>query len=141
MYRPTCSYIQQAKFNKKCSSARVKIEHAYRILKNRWQSLRSLRVKIRNVRDEGVATCWIRACVVLHNLLIDTGDWYNQLDGDADEPDDYIDIERMQERMERVLERHREEEEDEARDARDASNLTRKRVMERMQEIERRDLL
>lgn len=62
--------------------------------------------------------------MVLHNLLIDTGDWYNQLDGDADEPDDYIDIERMQERMERVLEWHREEEEDEARDARDASNLT-----------------
>ncbi|AAW45247.1 hypothetical protein CNH01500 [Cryptococcus deneoformans JEC21] len=114
----------EAKFNKKCSSARVKIEHAYGILKNRWQSLRSLRVKICNVRDEGVATCWIQACVVLHNLLIDTGDWYNQLDGDADEPDDYIDIERMQERMERVLERHREEEEDEARDARDASNLT-----------------
>ena len=82
----------QKLFNDECASTRVLIEHTFGMLKNRWSCLRGLRISIEDKDDEGCATCWIRACVVLHNLLIETADVF--LDdnrdypaGDAAEPD------------------------------------------------------
>nr|XP_019008575.1 uncharacterized protein I206_06252 [Kwoniella pini CBS 10737]OCF47356.1 hypothetical protein I206_06252 [Kwoniella pini CBS 10737] len=66
-------------FNIKCSSQRVAIEHTYGLMKGRWQSLRGLRIKIRDGDDECRVTCWIRACVILHNLFISTSfDFYTE---------------------------------------------------------------
>ncbi|OCF35801.1 hypothetical protein I316_02294 [Kwoniella heveanensis BCC8398] len=62
-------------FNTSLAKARVAIEHAFGILKGRWQSLRGLRVMIRDKEDEARATCWIRACVLLHNMLITSSAW------------------------------------------------------------------
>lgn len=39
----------------------------------RWQSLRALSLSLRDEVEEARAACWIRACAVLHNLLIDDG--------------------------------------------------------------------
>ncbi len=60
---------QQSKFNFRLSSARVKVEHAFGLLKGRWHGLASLRSHIRSERDVKKASCFILACVVLHNLL------------------------------------------------------------------------
>ncbi|KAE8226089.1 hypothetical protein CF326_g7757 [Tilletia indica] len=61
----------QVKFNHHAASSRVAVEHAFGMLKLRWQSLRSLRLAVRDRFEEGRAACWIRACVVLHNMLVD----------------------------------------------------------------------
>lgn len=72
-------------FNQRAAGVRVSIEHTFGILKSRWQSLRGLRLLIRDRFDEGIASCWIRSCVILHNLLIATGEWY--ISGEGDEMD------------------------------------------------------
>ncbi|CAD6927717.1 unnamed protein product [Tilletia laevis] len=61
----------QVCFNRHASSRRVAVEHAFGVLKLRWQSLRALPVSLRSEVDEARAACWIRACVVLHNALRD----------------------------------------------------------------------
>lgn len=57
------------------------------MLKGRWSCLRGLRIGVEDMDDEGRVTCWIRACVVLHNLLIDTAELY--MDNEDPEDDDY----------------------------------------------------
>ena len=76
--------LLQKLFNDECASTRVLIEHTFGMLKNRWSCLRGLRISIEDKDDEGRATCWIRACVVLHNLLIETADVF--LDDNRDYP-------------------------------------------------------
>ncbi|KAE8182855.1 hypothetical protein CF336_g8389 [Tilletia laevis] len=61
----------QVAFNQHASPRRVTVEHAFGILKLRWQSLRALPISLRDELEESRAACWIRACVVLHNLLVD----------------------------------------------------------------------
>lgn len=56
-------------FNQRLASARVKIEQAFGILKNRWRSLRGLPIYIRHRSDHARAVCWITVCVILHNFL------------------------------------------------------------------------
>jgi hypothetical protein len=69
------------RFNKHLSRARVKIEHAFGVLKARFPSLSSLPVYIRRADDHTRAVEWISACFVLHNLLLsvdgDNDDWFN----------------------------------------------------------------
>lgn len=59
----------ERKFNSHMSHGRVEIEHTFGILKGRFSSLRGLRTSNRRGKDEIKAGCWIRACVILHNLL------------------------------------------------------------------------
>ncbi|ODO09749.1 hypothetical protein I350_01966 [Cryptococcus amylolentus CBS 6273] len=70
------------KFNQACSPARVLIENTFDILKYRWGSLQALPSPLRNRSEEGIASCWIRACVVLHNLFVDSGDWFTHPEPD-----------------------------------------------------------
>ena len=58
-------------FNRAHSVERVKIEHAFGVLKARWPSLKSLRIRIGDdvVRDHLRVANWIMACLVLHNFL------------------------------------------------------------------------
>lgn len=58
-------------YNVKHSRARVKVEHAFGILKNRWTSLKGLPLIIRKEKDHGKAICWIMSCITLHNFLCD----------------------------------------------------------------------
>lgn len=61
-------------FNERLAEARVIVEHAFGILKNRWGSLRGLPIYIRNKSDHGRAIGWITACIVIHNFLCDYED-------------------------------------------------------------------
>lgn len=60
---------EKARFNSYHGQARVKIEHAFGMLKRKSQSLRNLPVLIKKKRDMYKAASWIKACVVLHNFL------------------------------------------------------------------------
>ena len=61
-------------FNLRLAEARVKIEHAFGVLKNRWRSLQGIPIHICNKADHGRAIGWILACIVLHNFLVDYED-------------------------------------------------------------------
>ncbi|KAE8243770.1 hypothetical protein A4X06_0g6112 [Tilletia controversa] len=63
----------QIGFNQYASPRRVAVEHAFGLLKLRWQSLRALPIILKAALEEQRAACWIRACVVLHNVLVDEG--------------------------------------------------------------------
>ena len=76
--------IEQKRFNESCASVRVIIEHTFGLLKGRWSSLRGLRGSVATAFDEHRATCWIRACVVLHNLLLSTAEEYEDNGEDDD---------------------------------------------------------
>jgi hypothetical protein len=58
-------------FNTSLSKARVSVEHCIGILKGKFQSLRGLRLAIRDEGDLTRASLWIRSCVVLHNILLE----------------------------------------------------------------------
>ena len=72
--RPLANSRPNTRFNFLHSKVRVDIEHAFGILKGRWQSLNGLRVRISNARRYDFAVKSIMACVVLHNILIQQGD-------------------------------------------------------------------
>lgn len=61
-------------FNYAHAKARVQVEHCIGILKSRFQSLKGLRLPIRNKEDVARSNAWIRTCCILHNFLIDTDD-------------------------------------------------------------------
>ena len=58
-------------FNRAHSVERVKIEHAFGVLKARWPILKSLGLRIGdNIESDHLrVTDWIMACLVLHNPL------------------------------------------------------------------------
>lgn len=58
-------------FNLRLAMARVKIENAFGILKNRWGSLRGIHINITRAQDHVRVLSWILSCVVLHNFLCD----------------------------------------------------------------------
>ncbi|KZT64952.1 hypothetical protein DAEQUDRAFT_658196, partial [Daedalea quercina L-15889] len=61
---------EQRQFNYYLSKIRVAVEHAFGLLKARWQSLRELRIHITDEVKLAYATMWIRCCLILHNLVI-----------------------------------------------------------------------
>ena len=73
-------------FNYRLAQSRVRIEHAIGVLKGRFSSLRELRTQIRNRKEMKVTIKWIISCVVLHNLLADLKDQWNEL-YEEDEPE------------------------------------------------------
>lgn len=58
------------RFNQKLSTLRADIDHAFGMLKGRWESLTGLRVLIKTQAGYKSAVHWIIACVVLHNILL-----------------------------------------------------------------------
>ena len=60
-------------FNNHLSTPRVKIEHAFCILKARWPSLNNLPIRIGEdrIKSHDRAVAWTMACLVLNNLLLD----------------------------------------------------------------------
>lgn len=73
---PLASRVQGGykEFNRHHAEARVKIEHAFGVLKNRWRSLRGIPLYIRESSDHKRAVCWIMACILVHNFLCDYED-------------------------------------------------------------------
>lgn len=79
------------RFNKKVANIRVRVEHCIGILKARFQSLKSLRLRIENKRNVQRCILWIRACCILHNFLLTDPilkDWITDEDTDDEDTDD-----------------------------------------------------
>ena len=77
-------------FNELFSSARCRIEHVNGVLKNRFGSLRGLRLAIRTHADFQRVNLWIVVCLLLHNLLTEYEDPWEEEDETDDEEDDDI---------------------------------------------------
>ncbi|KAI5895907.1 uncharacterized protein SCHCODRAFT_01092035 [Schizophyllum commune H4-8] len=54
---------ENAAFNNQVSILRIRSEHAISYLKGRFQSLKNLRVDIRDARTHKLATYWIVSCI------------------------------------------------------------------------------
>ncbi|KAI7933126.1 hypothetical protein MJO29_017015 [Puccinia striiformis f. sp. tritici] len=59
------------KFNFELSHNRVIVEHTIGMLKNRWQLMKLLSLEILSQKTAKRLNSWLRACVVLHNYLLD----------------------------------------------------------------------
>ncbi|XP_055353546.1 putative nuclease HARBI1 [Paramacrobiotus metropolitanus] len=75
---PESNFEENSLFNFLLAQARVGNEHCIGILKGRFQSLRGLRVMIKTADDHKKAVFWFLACCVLHNILHDMGDAYDE---------------------------------------------------------------
>jgi hypothetical protein len=64
------------------AQSRVRIEHAISILKGCFASLQEIQTQIRNAEEMKGAVKWIVTCIILHNLLADLKDQWNDLDED-----------------------------------------------------------
>lgn len=51
------------------------------MLKGRWKSLTGLRLILVNHKQYEYACTWITACIVLHNILLDLNDTWDQEEG------------------------------------------------------------
>lgn len=67
---------EQTMFNEHVAKVRVKIEHAFGVLKQRWTMLSNMRLSLRDQSDLEYAYGLIQAAVILHNLFIDTSNYY-----------------------------------------------------------------
>ena len=49
---------------------RVHVEHAFAVLKGRFQTLQSLHLQMNSLKDVQIAIHWIQCCLILHNMII-----------------------------------------------------------------------
>jgi len=63
-----------AHFNTIAATMRYQVEQAIGILKSRWTILRSLPLRLRTTHDQALAHGIIVACVIFHNLVVNTDD-------------------------------------------------------------------
>ena len=66
-------------FNNHLSHIRIRSEHAIGFLKGRFQSLKELRIQIRNKKSHKFATYWVACCVGVHAFAMaceDAGETY-----------------------------------------------------------------
>ena len=66
------TYKQRQTFNKYFSSYRVRIENCFGILKEKFSSLKELRIRIHDTISHQYACSWILTCCVLHNIILPT---------------------------------------------------------------------
>jgi len=78
--------VQNMKFNEIFSGERVVIEHVMGLVKGRWSSLRGMRLMYRCKKDLKQIKEWIVCCLILHNMLNDSNDeWEEQANIQVDE--------------------------------------------------------
>lgn len=63
--------IVKTSFNKIHSQYRVRIENCFGLLKERFGSLKELRLRLINTESSTYACKWITACCILHNFIIE----------------------------------------------------------------------
>lgn len=66
----------EAEFNDHAARTRVKIEHAFGVLKQRFRMLSDLHITLKTDDDLVLARLLIRAAVILHNMFIKTAESY-----------------------------------------------------------------
>ena len=75
----SCTTPEKTSFNYHLAQSRVRIEHAIGILKGRFASLREIHSPIRNEKEMKQTNNWITVCLILHNLLANLKDQWNDL--------------------------------------------------------------
>lgn len=58
------------KFNFRLSQYRIRIEHCFGILKERFSSLKELKLRLNNENNNLYACQWFLTCCILHNILL-----------------------------------------------------------------------
>lgn len=94
-------------FNNHVSMLRIRSEHAIGFLKGRFQSLKSLRINIRNEATHKFATYWVVACIAVHSFAM-------QCEADEKESDDSDDNFNMWDFIEAGLSSHESDDESES---------------------------
>ncbi|PLW17065.1 hypothetical protein PCANC_11859 [Puccinia coronata f. sp. avenae] len=79
---PTANIPVNTEFNFCIARSRVRNEHTIGILKGRWASLQHLRLALNSRKDMKQIIRWINACIILHNLLSQLGDAWDELHDD-----------------------------------------------------------
>ncbi|CAK5263861.1 unnamed protein product, partial [Mycena citricolor] len=69
--QPASLELGNEEFNNHVSMVRIRSEHAIGFLKGRFQSLKGLRVSIKDERTHKLATYWVAACVAVHSFAMD----------------------------------------------------------------------
>ena len=59
-------------------------EHTIGILKGQWASLQQLRLALGSKTDMKHIIRWVNCCVLLHNMLSDLGDAWDEIQDDID---------------------------------------------------------
>ncbi|POV95742.1 hypothetical protein PSTT_16077 [Puccinia striiformis] len=79
---PASNSSINTEFNYCVAKARVRNEHTIGILKARWSSLQEMRLHLylRGHMQELVA--WLYSCIILHNMLAQLGDQWQELDSE-----------------------------------------------------------
>ncbi len=78
---PNTSRRSNQKSNCQLSSICIDIEHAFGMLKGRWKSLTRLRLILTNYQQYEYACMSAIACMVLHNILLDLNDTWDEKEG------------------------------------------------------------
>ncbi|XP_037806208.1 protein ANTAGONIST OF LIKE HETEROCHROMATIN PROTEIN 1-like [Lucilia sericata] len=65
------SIKERTDFNKTLSRYRIRIEHCFGIIKERFNSLKELKIQIKNKSSIKRACNWVLVCAILHNILLD----------------------------------------------------------------------
>ena len=68
--RPERDLPDNEAFNKRVSMLRIRSEHAIGFLKGRFQSLRDLRVLIKDEKSHKIAVYWVIACISIHSFAV-----------------------------------------------------------------------
>ncbi len=68
--KPESDLPENAIYNNHVSMVRIRSEHAIGFLKGRFQSLKGLRVNIKDEASHKFATYWVVACIGLHSFAM-----------------------------------------------------------------------
>jgi hypothetical protein len=68
--KPERDLPRNEEFNNHVSMVRIRSEHCIGYLKGRFQSLKSLRVSIKNANAHKFATYWVAACIGVHSFAM-----------------------------------------------------------------------
>ncbi|KNF01695.1 hypothetical protein PSTG_05122 [Puccinia striiformis f. sp. tritici PST-78] len=79
---PASNSTINTEFNYCVAKARVRNEHTIGILKARWSSLREMRLHLYIRRHMREVVSWLYSCVVLHNMLAQLGDQWQELESE-----------------------------------------------------------
>ncbi|MBW0488287.1 hypothetical protein O181_028002 [Austropuccinia psidii MF-1] len=66
-------------FNFCLAKSRVRNKHTIGILKGRWASLKQMRLQLNGQEDINLYVAWIKACCILHNMLANIKDSWDDL--------------------------------------------------------------
>ena len=72
---PSSLRPENVAFNQILSSVRVKVEHAIGFCKIYFKVLHGARRRIREKESAHEAVFWVKACVILHNMLLKLDEW------------------------------------------------------------------